>query len=429
MITEKTVSTNKSKPRVLLSAYQCVPRMEAVSQIGWQWYFRLARRLPTTLITHIRNRDDILKAGAPFADSEIIFIDTEWFAKPYYKLICKLFPNSEHARDLLFSPDFYLFDWLAIRQVKARQLAGKDWDIIHSVTPVSPMALTRLHKLKKPIILGPWNGGLKNPTTFPEIMREDSGWLYSVRYLGSLVNLAFGTTKNATTILTATQATLKIIPTRHHDHCRFLIENGVDLDIFTPAPWPEAPSINNPLCILFVARFQPFKGLPMLLEAIARLQPKVPIKLTVIGDGVLREKWHDIAKKLNINHLINWMGPRLPVEIVKQLHISHVLCLPSVRESGGAVLLEAMACARPVLTIKYGGPAEVVNDEVGYAIPPEGGIPAVIDALVQSLQDIVIHPTVWKKRGEVGRQKAVELYGWEAKIEQALELYQELLTK
>ncbi|HHB93396.1 MAG TPA: glycosyltransferase [Thioploca sp.] len=403
--------------------------MEAVSQIGWQWYSRLAIRVPTTLITHIRNQDDIIKAGAPFADSKIIFIDTEWFAKRYYKLICKLFPNSEHARDLLFAPDFYLFDWLAIRQLKSLQRAGTNWDIIHSVTPVSPMAFTRLHKLKKPVILGPWNGGLKNPTTFPEIMREDSGWLYSVRYLGFLVNILFGTTKNATTILTATEATLKVVPTKHHDHCRFLIENGVDLDIFTPAPWPEPPSDTNPLNILFVARFQPFKGLPMLLEAIARLQPKIPIKLTVIGDGYLREKWHDIAKKLNINQLINWMGSRLPAEIVQQLHISHVLCLPSVRESGGAVLLEAMACARPVLTIKYGGPAEIVNDEVGYAIPPEGGTSAVIDALVKALQDIVIHPTVWKKRGEVGRQKTLQLYGWETKIDQALALYQEVLEK
>ncbi len=421
------MSTNKSKPRVLLSAYQCVPRMEAVSQIGWQWYCRLSRRVPTTLVTHIRNRTDILKAGAPFADSEIIFIDTEWFAKRYYNLICKLFPNSEHARDLLFSPDFYLFDWLTIRQLKARQRTGEDWDIIHSVTPVSPMALTRLHVLKKPVILGPWNGGLKNPTTFPEIMREDSGWLYSIRRLGSLINLVFGTTKHAATILTATKATLEIVPERHHSHCRYLIENGVDLDIFTPAPWPAPPSSNNPLHILFVARFQPFKGLPMLLEAIARLQQ--PIKLTVIGDGVLRDKWHDIAKKLNINQLINWMGPKLSTEIVKQLHTSHVLCLPSVRESGGAVLLEAMACARPVLTIKYGGPAEVVDDEVGYVIPPDGGAPAIIDSLVDSLQDIILHPEIWQKRGEVGRQRAVEMYGWEAKIEQVLDLYQEILDK
>ncbi|MCK5876400.1 MAG: glycosyltransferase, partial [Candidatus Marithrix sp.] len=297
--------------------------MEAVSQIGWQWYCRLAEQVPTTLITHVRNRTDILKAGAPFADSEIIFIDTEWFARPYYKLICKLLPKSEHARDLLFSPDFFLFDWLAIRQLKSLQQAGTDWDIIHAVTPVSPVALTRLHVLKKPVILGPWNGGLKSLTTFPEIMREDSGWLYSIRHLGSLVNMVIGTTKHASTILTATQATLNLVPTPHHSHCRYLIENGVDLDIFTPAPWPAPPSADNPLHILFVGRFQPFKGLPMLLEAIARLKNKQPIKLTVIGDGVLWEKWHNIAKKLDINHLINWVGPKMPTEIVEQLHIAH----------------------------------------------------------------------------------------------------------
>jgi len=43
----------------------------------------------------------------------------------------------------------------------------------------------------------------------------------------------------------------------------------------------------------------------------------------------------------------------------------HVFCLPSVRESGGAVLLEAMACARPVIAVGFGGPAEIVDDAVG----------------------------------------------------------------
>ncbi|MBE9562194.1 MAG: glycosyltransferase family 4 protein, partial [Proteobacteria bacterium] len=68
------------------------------------------------------------------------------------------------------------------------------------------------------------------------------------------------------------------------------------------------------------------------------------------------------------------------------------------------------------------------DNNVGYAIPPEGGVSFVIDALVDSLQDIVVHPEVWKKRGEIGRKKAVQLYSWEAKIEQALELYQDLLN-
>ena len=414
-------------PRVLLSAYQCAPRIEAIPQIGWQWYSRLAQRVPTTLVTHARNRDDLLQAGAPLADSEIIFVDTEWFAKPLFNIADRLFPTSEHTRSLIMSPDFYLYDWQAIRQLKARLKAGAQWDIIHAVTPVSPVAATRLHVLKRPVVLGPWNGGLKTPTEFPEIMRAESSWFHPIRHLGKMLNGIIGATRHASAILTATTATWQSIPARHRVRCRPLIENGVDLDLFTPAPWPAPPSRTQPLHIVFVARFQPFKGLPMLLEAVARLKDRLPVKLTIVGYGPLGEKWENQAKDLQINHLLTWYGPAPPAQIVEQLHAAHVLCLPSVRESGGAVLLEAMACARPVLTIKYGGPAEVVDDSVGYAIPPDGGTPAVIAALVDNLIDIAVHPEVWRRRGEAGRQCAERLYGWESKVDQILTLYQELL--
>ena len=414
-------------PRVLLSAYQCAPRTEAISHIGWEWYSRLARRIPTTLVTHIRNREDLLRAGAPLAHSEVIFIDTEWFAKPLYELACKLFPTSEHARSLLCSPDFYVYDWMAVKQLKARMNAGAQWDIIHAVTPVSPMAATRLHLLKRPLVLGPWNGGLKTDKNFREIMKKDSGWLYPIRHLGYLIDFIIGSSRHASVILTATQATWQSIPAHYHPHCRFILENGVDLELFTYAPWPASPSNTQPLHIVFVGRFQWFKGLPMLLEAIAHLKDRLPVRLTVVGDGPLKEQWQNQAENLDINHLITWYGTATPKQVVAQMQAAHVLCLPSVRESGGAVLLEAMACARPVLTIKYGGPAEVVDESVGYAIPPEGGTATVIAALVDSLHDIALRPEVWRRRGEMGRQRAERFYGWEAKIDQVLALYQELL--
>jgi len=421
------MSNKKLEPlRVLLVAYDCAPNKGSVSKIGWQWYSHLTKHVPTTLVTHIRNRGDLIKSGVPLANSEVIFIDTEWFAKPLCRIADKLFPTSEHARSLFCSPDFYLYDWLAVRKLKACLKAGAQWDIIHVVTPVSPVAATRLHVLKRPVVLGPWNGNLKSPTEFPNIMQEDSGWLYPIRYLGHLINFIIGTTRHASLIFTATQATLQSIPVHHRSRCRFLLENGVDLDLFTPTPWPAPPSDTQPLQIVFVGRLQPFKGLPMLLEAIARLKKQLPIKLMVVGYGPLREKWENQANNLEINHLITWYGAASPPQVVTQIQASHVLCLPSVRESGGGVLLEAMACARPVLALKYGGPAEVVDENIGYAIPLEGGPPAVTTALVNCLADIFEHPDVWRQRGLVGRQRAESIYGWETKINQALKFYQDL---
>ncbi|OQW91306.1 MAG: glycosyl transferase [Beggiatoa sp. IS2] len=413
-------------PHVLLSAYQCAPSMEAVSEIGWQWYTRLTQRVPVTLVTHIRNKRILLAAGAPLPNSEIIFIDTEWFAGPLFHLATKLFPEDEHAIFLLTSLDFYVYDWVAVKHLRAYQRAGAHWDIAQAVTPVSPIAATRLHVLKCPLVLGPWNGGLKTPTVFPEVIGKDRHWIYPIRHLGYVVDWLAGTTKHAELILAATQATWQSIPTRCHSRCLHFLENGVDLHLFAPAPWPSPPSNQNPLRIVFVGRLQRFKGLTLLLEAIARVKDSLLIELMVVGGGILEREWRTLAERLGISQLVKWYGYATAKQVVNELHKAHVLCLPSVRESGGAVILEAMACARPVLTIAYGGPKEVVDDRVGRALPPTGTA-AIIDGLVESFRDIVIHPEAWRQRGENGRKRAETLYSWDAKIDQILDIYQKLL--
>src|SRR5579871_436704 len=95
---------------VLMSAYQCAPGMGSVSQIGWEWYARMSARTPVTLLTHVRNRAALEAAGAPLHDSAIIYIDTEWFAGPVYRMAARLFPRSQHAVFMLASVDFYVYD-------------------------------------------------------------------------------------------------------------------------------------------------------------------------------------------------------------------------------------------------------------------------------------------------------------------------------
>ena len=152
--------------RVLLSAYQCGAGMGSVSQIGWEWYQRLSTSCQVTLLTHVRNRATLEAAGVPLNDSSVIFIDTEWFAGPLYRFASRCFPRSEHPLFLIASLDFFVYDWIATRHCRRLLKAGQAWDVVHAVTPVSPMAATRLHALAIPLLLGPWNGALASPTTW-----------------------------------------------------------------------------------------------------------------------------------------------------------------------------------------------------------------------------------------------------------------------
>ena len=415
---------NNHENRVLLSAYQCGVGMGSVSQIGWEWYQRLSKLCQVTLLTHVRNRTSLESIGISAEDSNIIFIDTEWFAGPLYRFASRCFPRSEHPKFLIASLDFYVYDWIATRHCKHLLEAGNVWDVVHAVTPVSPLAATRLYKLGIPLVLGPWNGGIASPTTFPEIMKAESKWLYPLRNVGRLVDYFIGSTRNASLILTATRFTLNSIPLRYQSKCRFMLENGVDLNLFKPFPWPQDPTITNPLKIVFVGRLLPFKGIAMLLEALKSLD--FPVHLTIVGEGPERVYLESLVDELRIVDKVLFTG-NLPLkEVAPIMQQAHVFCLPSVRESGGAVLLEAMAVGRPVIAVDFGGPAEIVDEGVGAKLPATGKAD-VIQGLIEQIESIWQQPELWKARGQEGRRRVEAFYSWDTKIVGALEFYKELL--
>ena len=416
--------TETHKIRVLLSAYQCGPGMGSVSQIGWEWYRRLSKSSQVTLLTHVRNRTTLEVAGVPLEDSSVIYIDTEWFAGPLYHLASLCFPRSEHPKFLIASLDFFVYDWVATRHCKRLQKSGQSWDVVHAVTPVSPMAATRLHALAIPLVLGPWNGALASPTTFPEIMQAESKWLYPVRNFGRVIDFLVGSTRKAAMILTATRSTVAGIPSRYRAKCRFMLENGVDLGLFEPAPWPPRPSDTYPLRVVFVGRLLPFKGVAMLLEAIKALD--FPVQLTIVGKGPERSALERLTYDFGIAEKVLFTG-NLPLNEVSQvIQQAHVFCLPSVRESGGAVLLEAMAVGRPVIAIDFGGPAEIVDDGVGVKLPATGKVD-VVQGLIRQLENVRQQPELWIARGQEGRRRVEINYSWDAKIASAIAYYRELL--
>jgi glycosyltransferase involved in cell wall biosynthesis len=428
---EQAVPTGQSIPaasRVLLSAYQCGPGMGSVSQIGWEWYAGVARRLPVTLVTHVRNRPSLEAAGAPVHGSHVIFIDTEWFAGPLYRLATRLFPKSEHAVFLLSSMDYFLFDWMAVRTLRRMMRQGARWDLCHVATPVSPVAVTRLHRLKMPVIRGPLNGNLGTHPAFRSIMQQDAAWLYPLRHVGRLLDAIVGSSRHSARLLVATGATLAGIPRRLRRRCRPMCENGVVLDRFTPGPWPGRPSASTPLRVLFVGRLVPCKALPLLLRAIALVQRDGPVHLTVIGDGPMRAAWKHEAAVLGLCETTAFLGHSSLDRVAAAMRACHVLCLPSVRESGGAVLLEAMACARPVIAVAFGGPAELVDDAVGAAVAPASP-DAAVQGIATALRDVMRQPDRWRARGLEGRRRVEARYGWDAKVEEMMHLYEEVRSE
>lgn len=400
--------------------------MGSVSQIGWEWFLRTARLRPVTLLTHVRNRAAIASHGPLPAGAQIEWIDSEWFAGPLHRLAQRLFPHSEHAVFATSSLDFFVFDHLALRRARALQRAGARWSLVHVVTPVTTSAATRLHQLGLPLVRGPLNCGLKSPSGFDAHLATDASWTSNVRHLTRGIDALLGSSRRASRLVAATRATVEEIGERHAARTVVMAENAIDPATFTAQPWPAGAA--QELKLLFVGRLIAIKGLDMLLAAMARAREEgLAVSLDVLGDGPLRQAWENLSQTLGLADCVRFHGHAQREQVVAAMHACHLLVLPSVRESGGGVLVEAMACGRPIVAVAWGGPAEIVSEAVGRSIPatdPE----SVTTDLLQALRECIAQPDTWAQKARAAARVAREDWSWDARLERMAGIYAQALA-
>lgn len=421
------IQTGADDAPLLLVAYQCGPGLGSVSQIGWEWFTGMAARRPVTLVTHVRNREAIEAAPQRPAGARVIYIDTEWLAGPLYRLARRLFPRSEHAVFMISQLDWFAFDAVALRTLRRERAAGAPWQLLHLVTPVTVSAPTRLHRLGLPVVRGPLNCGLPVPAGFEALMRGDAMGLSRLRVLPRLLEAVTGSLRRSRAVLVATAATRAALPQAVRGRSVAMLENAVDTRRFEAAAAP--PRAGRALRVCFVGRLVAVKALPLLLQALAQLRAQgLRIKLDVVGDGPMAVPWREEACRLGLDAVVRWHGALPAAAVAERMRAADVFCLPSVRESGGAVLLEAMACGRPVIGMDFGGPAEIVDAEVGWKVPMPNAATAV-DGLVQALREAAEDEAGCVRKGRTALARVRERYTWEAKMRDAQALYRRVLQQ
>jgi len=126
--------------------------------------------------------------------------------------------------------------------------------------------------------------------------------------------------------------------------------------------------------ILYVGRFDPYKNVPVLVEAYARLRQRglSDVKLRVIGEEDPRypeARW--TARKLGVESFIQWEGYISGSDLIRAYQQADVFCLPSRYEGFGLPILEAMASGTPVVCGKVSSPPEVAGDAALLVAPDD----------------------------------------------------------
>ena len=154
-----------------------------------------------------------------------------------------------------------------------------------------------------------------------------------------------------------------------------VIANLVDENFFKPAE----PALKNEKFTFFsLGRIVPQKGIDILLHAFAKLKEDAQLKIG--GDGEYVKQYQKLAKSLNIEQKVRWLGRLDRTSALKEYQCCDAFVLPSRHESMGVVFAEAMACGKPVIGTVCGGPEEFINASNGIIVPPED-ISALVGAM------------------------------------------------
>ncbi|MDD3710551.1 MAG: glycosyltransferase family 4 protein [Methanothrix sp.] len=204
-----------------------------------------------------------------------------------------------------------------------------------------------------------------------------------------------------------------------------VIPVGVDVERFRPM---HSDKINNSIFFLSVLdEFHQYKGLDQLLRALVLVKEEIfDVKLIVGGDGHLLEHYRRLSEDLGLGENVEFLG-RVPEEMLANYYNRcDIFVLPSVskaQEGFGMVLLEAMACGKPVVCTDIVGVADEVKAEGAGLIVETSNV----DQLAGAMSYLLQNGSRTQKMGEVGRRLVEERYGWEKVAKKVEEVYEGLI--
>jgi glycosyltransferase involved in cell wall biosynthesis len=200
---------------------------------------------------------------------------------------------------------------------------------------------------------------------------------------------------------------------------------GVDLNLFRP--FKEKKS-STEVIIGTVKTLNRIYGIDTLIESFSILiakKPHLSLKLVIAGEGSEKEVFTEQVKRLGLENKVIFVGKVQHLDVPKILNQFHIYVALSNYESFGVAVIEASACAIPVVVSDAGGLKEVVkNGKTGVIVPRQNA-----GSAAQALAQLVENPALRQEMGRAGREHVQELYDWHSNVDHMEALYHRILTE
>jgi glycosyltransferase involved in cell wall biosynthesis len=350
------ISLSMNRPRLLLIAFACDPHESMEHRNAWYRAIQASAYFDVTVFCgpHLdaEKLDSSLPSDVPTGRIRFMRVPVDSLTK--YCL----------DRELLFYVGYRR--WLNVLYRRAQVL---EREIPFAATQLVSLCGYRepgpFWKLSGSFLWGPIGGTSGFPLKYLGIA-EVSGWLYELcRNIVNTCQLLGSTriknaSRQAAAVFAANRSTQSDLKRYVGVESELELEAGID---FPVGPVRSLRPNDRPLRILWAGRIRAWKGLPILIDALAKLPSSVSVEVRVVGEGKSRDQYVRLAKKQNVNHLIEWIDRPPYRESLAHYRWADVFAFTSLRDTSGTGLLEALAMGAPIIGLDHQGARDIMTDQ------------------------------------------------------------------
>jgi glycosyltransferase involved in cell wall biosynthesis len=395
------------------------------------YYLRLLRErnIEVRAVCHGRVREELRQEFAedPEQFQKIHFIEDAWYQAIIW-WIGKLFPY--RIQDLLFGQIIHWLTQYQGRKLAKKLIAEHHTDLVFEPTPITPKGLSFMYNMGVPVVIGPLSGGLEFPPAFQYMDSKFSRLSIKVsRFLSHLLHRLIPGKLKADTLIVANQQTQDALPKGCQGTIYKVIEGGVDLDLWLPKKLHKSQP-DEIVRFIYVGRFVDWKGVEFLIEAFQSvINYSNNAVLELVGDGLLQKQIENRVEQLGIQNHVQFHGWQPRTKVIQLLGECDVFVIPSLRESCGMAIMEAMAMGLPTIATNWAGPSYIVDTRSGILVDPSSP-EEFTKGLAQAMIRLAESPQLRDQMGEAAKQRVREDYfDWHSKCDRIVEIFSETLRK
>ncbi len=406
--------------KLLVSAFSCCPGLGSEPGVGWHTVEELAREHEVWVLV---NRSGDARARRALQEAAPEHMHVHFVGTPLLSWLVEG-PLSSGPGWLLY---YYLWQ-MAAGLVALRLHARIGFEACQHVTFVKYNTPSFLHLLGIPFIWGPVGGAERAPMDFyaefgwkTRLAEAARVWLQRLALADPLLRWCHRRCWLGLAVTEQTAGEMRRLGARRVEVMPAVALSNDELAMIAGASLEgEATS----LTLLYVGRLIPWKGVHLGLRALARAD-RPALRLRLIGEGVLRARLEAEAQRLGLANRVEFVGGLSRDDVLRAYSQAEGFLYPSLHDSGGNAVIEAMAAGLPVICLRYGGPDLLVPDDCGWKVAA-GNAEEAVAGLAKALQVFAADGDERRRRGAAARLHATARHGWNVRGEELRAIYKAL---